>query len=60
MLDDDPLITYLKAYQFEWRDSDEGTLIVYEIDVWIGGDLEKIMTKAVWRARRNRNRKPNH
>jgi copper resistance protein B len=39
---DDPLLFYLKADKFEWRDSDEGDLAVWEIDSWIGKDLHKL------------------
>lgn len=45
MHDDDPLISYIKFDQLEWRDADEGTLMVWEIDAWIGRDLEKIWFK---------------
>ena len=43
---DDPFLTYLKADKFEWRDSDEGNVFVYEIDAWLGYDLEKLWIKA--------------
>ena len=39
---DDPLLFYFKADKFEWRDSDEGNLTVWEIDTWLGKDLHKL------------------
>ena len=42
---DDPLLTYVKADKFEWRDSDEGNLLVWEFDAWIGRDLNKLWIK---------------
>lgn len=46
MHEDDPLISYLKFDQLEWRDADEGTLMVWEMDAWIGRDLDKIWFKS--------------
>lgn len=43
---DDPFLTYVKADQFELRDSDEGNIFVYEVDAWLGYDLEKLWIKA--------------
>jgi copper resistance protein B len=44
-MSDDPLITYLKFDQLEWRDADEGTLMVWEVDAWVGRDLDKLWFK---------------
>jgi len=44
-MSDDPLITYFKADKLEVRDSDEGSIAVWEFDAWIGRDLEKVWIK---------------
>ena len=44
--DDDPLLTYFKADEFEWRDTNEGSAFVWEIDAWIGKDLNKFWIKS--------------
>jgi len=43
---DDPLLFYLKADKFEVRDSDEGSLQVWELDAWLGHDLDKLWLKS--------------
>lgn len=43
---DDPLLTYFKADKLEIRDSDEGNLLVWEFDAWIGKDLDKFWLKS--------------
>jgi copper resistance protein B len=43
---DDPVLVMLKADKLEWRDSDEGTLMVWEIDAWVGKDLNKLWIKS--------------
>jgi copper resistance protein B len=43
---DDPILTYFKADEFEWRDADEGTLFVWEFDAWLGKDLSKFWVKS--------------
>ena len=43
---DDPLLMYFKADKLEWRDSDEGDLLVWELDAWIGKDLNKLWIKS--------------
>ena len=45
-ISDDPLLAYLKADKLEWRDSDEGDLLVWELDAWIGKDLDKLWIKS--------------
>lgn len=45
-MEDDPLLTMVKADKLEWRDSDEGTLMVWELDAWIGKDLNKLWIKS--------------
>jgi len=44
-MNDDPLLTFFKADQFEIRDSDEGNLLVWELDAWLGKDLNKFWIK---------------
>ncbi len=41
----DPLISYLKFDQLEMRDADEGTLISWSINAWLGKDLDKLWLK---------------
>lgn len=43
---DDPLLTYVKADKLERRDTDEGNLLVWEFDAWIGRDLNKLWIKS--------------
>ena len=43
---DDPLLLYVKADKLEWRDADEGNLLVWEIDAWLGKDLNKLWIKS--------------
>ncbi len=43
---DDPLLTMFKADKLEWRDSNEGSLLVWEIDAWVGKDLDKLWIKS--------------
>ncbi|MBC8211246.1 MAG: copper resistance protein B [Gammaproteobacteria bacterium] len=43
---DDPLLFYVKADKLEWRDADEGNLLVWEIDAWLGKDLNKLWLKS--------------
>lgn len=43
---DDPLLTYFKADQFELRDSNEGSIFVWELDAWLGKDLNKFWIKS--------------
>ena len=43
---DDPLLTYVKADKLEVRDSDEGNLLVWELDAWLGKDLNKFWVKS--------------
>ena len=45
-LSDDPILTYFKADEFEWRDADEGTSFVWEFDAWLGRDLDKFWVKS--------------
>ena len=45
-ISDDPLLVYFKADKLEWRDSDEGDLLVWELDAWIGKDLNKLWVKS--------------
>ncbi len=45
-MSDDPLVTMLKVDKLEWRDSDEGNLLVWELDAWIGKDLNKLWLKS--------------
>lgn len=45
-ISDDPLLTMVKADKLEWRDSDEGNLLVWEFDAWVGKDLNKFWLKA--------------
>lgn len=42
---DDPLLTMIKADKLEYRDSDEGNLLVWEFDAWAGKDLNKFWLK---------------
>ena len=42
---DDPLLFMFKAHKFEMRDSEEGSLMVWEAEAWLGKDLEKIWIK---------------
>lgn len=42
---DDPLLTMIKADKLEYRDSDEGNLLVWEFDAWMGKDLNKFWLK---------------
>ncbi len=44
-MEDDPLIVFFGADQFEWRDADEGDLLGVEVDVWMGYDLQKLWFK---------------
>lgn len=43
---DDPLLTMVRGDTLEWRDSDEGNLMVWEIDAWVGKDLNKLWIKS--------------
>lgn len=43
---DDPLLFYVKADKFEVRDTDEGSLQVWEFDAWLGKDLDKLWIKS--------------
>jgi copper resistance protein B len=43
---DDPLLFYLKADKLEVRDTDEGSLQVWELDAWLGYDLDKLWIKS--------------
>lgn len=43
---DDPLLFYLKADKLEVRDTDEGSLQVWEFDAWLGKDLNKLWIKS--------------
>ena len=45
-LSDDPLLTYFKADKFELRDTNEGSAFVWEIDAWLGKDLNKLWVKS--------------
>jgi len=45
-ISDDPLLVYFEADKLEWRDSDEGDLLVWEFDAWIGKDLNKLWIKS--------------
>lgn len=45
-LDDDPLLTYFKADEFEWRDTNDGTSFAWELDAWMGKDLSKFWVKS--------------
>jgi len=42
---DDPLLTYLKADKFELRDTNDGSIFVWEVDAWLGKDLNKFWVK---------------
>ena len=44
-MSDDPLLTMVKVDKLEFRDSDEGTLLVWEVDAWMGKDLNKFWLK---------------
>lgn len=44
-MEDDPLVAFLGADRFEWRDADEGSLLGVEADVWLGYDLRKLWLK---------------
>ena len=44
-ISDDPLLTMVKADKLEFRDSDEGNLLVWEFDAWAGKDLNKFWLK---------------
>lgn len=44
-ISDDPLLTMVKADKLEFRDSDEGNLVVWEFDAWVGKDLNKFWIK---------------
>lgn len=44
-ISDDPLLTMVKADKLEYRDSDEGNLLVWEFDAWVGKDLNKFWLK---------------
>lgn len=46
-ISDDPLLVYFEADKLEWRDSDEGDLLVWELDAWIGKDLNKLWIKSL-------------
>ena len=43
---DDPLLTYFKADQFELRDTNGGSVFVWEFDAWLGKDLNKFWIKS--------------
>ncbi len=45
-MQDDPLLTMVKADKLEFRDSDEGNLLVWELDAWVGKDLSKFWFKS--------------
>ncbi len=45
-MNDDPLLTYFRADQLELRKSDEEKLLVWEIDAWLGKDLNKFWIKS--------------
>lgn len=45
-LSDDPLLTYFKADKFELRDTNEGSAFVWELDAWLGKDLNKLWIKS--------------
>ncbi len=42
---DDPLITFVKINQLEARDADEGSLVTWDVNAWIGKDLDKLWLK---------------
>ena len=44
-ISDDPLLMYFKSDKLELRDSEEGNLLVWEFDAWIGKDLNKLWVK---------------
>ena len=44
-ISDDPLLAMVKADKLEYRDSDEGNLLVWEFDAWLGKDLNKFWLK---------------
>lgn len=44
-MEDDPLIVFFGADQFEWRDADEGDVLGVEADAWMGYDLHKLWVK---------------
>jgi copper resistance protein B len=43
---DDPLLTYFQADKLEWRDTREGNLMLWELNAWIGRDLNKFWIKS--------------
>ena len=45
-LSDDPILTYFKADQLELRDANAGTALVWEVDAWLGQDLNKFWVKS--------------
>lgn len=44
-MEDDPVLTMLKADKFEARDTDDGTVTAWEGHLWIGKDLNKLWIK---------------
>lgn len=45
-LSDDPILSYFKADQLELRDTNAGTAFVWEVDAWLGQDLNKLWVKS--------------
>lgn len=45
MGEDDPLLLSLIVDQLEYRDTDEGNILAWEADAWIGKDLNKLWFK---------------
>ncbi|MFT5657433.1 MAG: copper resistance protein B [Gammaproteobacteria bacterium] len=45
-LSDDPILTFFKADQLELRDTNAGTALVWEVDAWLGQDLNKFWVKS--------------
>ena len=44
-IEDDPILTMVKADKFELRDADEGTVTAWEGSIWVGKDLNKFWFK---------------
>ncbi len=44
-MEDDPLLFAGFADEFEWRDANEGDLLVWDFEGWIGKDLDKFRWK---------------
>ncbi|MBY4677584.1 copper resistance protein B [Marinobacterium arenosum] len=44
--EDDPLLGMLNIDQLEWRDADDGSLLSWDVQGWVGYDLDKLWLKS--------------